>query len=586
MSKSIFQTLVFSLLAAAVILATSRCKRDDAFLESALPDTSELAHSHEGRRCNIREHEAALLQKHPEIGLQRQQIERFTQDFIAAGGAQDRTVVTIPVVFHVLWNVAAENVSDAQIQSQLTVMNNDFRRLNADKVNTPAPFQGISADCEINFCLAQRDPAGNATTGITRRQTPLANFPDNEMFFYSQGGTNIWDRNKYLNIYICDIDGLGFAYFPGAPADIDGAVIDYQAFGTNGSAQAPYNLGRTASHEIGHWLNLEHIWGPNDEENPSCSDSDNVTDTPNQSNLYFGCPSFPQLSCSNGPNGDMFMNYMDYVDDGCMNAFSTGQKNRMHALFAPGGQRASLATSQGCSPPSGNNCGVPGSLTASNIAQTTATVGWATVSGAVSYTLKHKPTASATWTTTTGITTNSKNLTGLTAGTAYQFQVQTVCSGGSSAFSSIATFTTAAAGCTDIYESNNTSSTAKNLVPNANITAKIGTTTDVDWFKFVNTTAKKNIRISLTNLPDDYDVFLFRNNVQVASSENGGTDNEEIVYNTSIVGTYRVKIIGYDGVFDNTNCYSLGIETSATPFGIIASPTGSARSGKSKGSRN
>lgn len=138
---------------------------------------------------------------------------------------------------------------------------------------------------------------------------------------------------------------LGYARFPGCAPGIDGVVITYTAFGNTGTANAPFDLGRTATHEIGHWLNLRHIWG----DQAGCTTDDDVADTPLQDNMHYGCPTFPQISCNNGPNGDMFMNYMDYVDDACMYMFTAGQSVRMDACLA--GARAPILASDGLVPP-------------------------------------------------------------------------------------------------------------------------------------------------------------------------------------------------------------------------------------------
>ncbi|MCB0535749.1 MAG: zinc metalloprotease, partial [Saprospiraceae bacterium] len=205
-----------------------------------------------------------------------------------------------------------------------------------------------------------------ATNGIVRKSTTVNGFSTNDnVKFNSSGGSNIWDRNKYLNIWVCNLSGglLGYAQFPGGPASTDGVVCDYAYFGTINSTP-PFHLGRTATHEVGHWLNCYHIWG---DDGSSCSGSDLVSDTPNQADENYGCPSFPTISCSNGPNGDMFMNYMDYTDDACMNVFTTGQKSRMQSLFSPGGARNALLSSPGCEPGGGGGCDTPGGLSASSI---------------------------------------------------------------------------------------------------------------------------------------------------------------------------------------------------------------------------
>ena len=256
--------------------------------------------------------------------------------------------VTIPVVVHVLYNTTAQNVSDAQIASQIAVLNEDFQKLNADASKTPTAFAGLVADVGVAFTLAKRDPNGNATTGITRKQVTQTSWgTDDKMKSTTTGGTNAWNTSQYLNIWVVNLSGgvLGYAQFPGGAAATDGVVILTTGFGRNGSAAAPFNLGRTATHEVGHWLNLRHIWG-----DAACG-TDLVSDTPTQQTSNGGCPTFPKRTCGNTTNGDMFMNYMDYTNDACMYMFSTGQSTRMNALFATGGARASLKTSLGGTAP-------------------------------------------------------------------------------------------------------------------------------------------------------------------------------------------------------------------------------------------
>ena len=174
------------------------------------------------------------------------------------------TILTIPVVVHVVYYNSNENISTAQVQSQIDILNEDFRRLNADASNTPSAFQSVAADCEIEFCLATTDPNGNSTTGITRTSTSQSSFSTNDDVKYSSsGGINAWNTSEYLNIWVCDLGGglLGYATFPGGNSSNDGVVCDYAYFGNTGTATSPYHLGRTATHEVGHYLNLWHIWG-------------------------------------------------------------------------------------------------------------------------------------------------------------------------------------------------------------------------------------------------------------------------------------------------------------------------------------
>ena len=264
----------------------------------------------------------------------------------AAFNSMNTTIISIPVVVHVVYYNSTENISTAQVQSQIDILNEDFRRLNADASNTPSIFQAVAADTEIEFCLATTDPNGNSTTGITRTSTSQTSFSTNDGVKYSSsGGVNAWNTAKYLNIWVCDISGgiLGYAQFPGGPSSSDGVVCDYAYFGNIGTATSPYDLGRTATHEVGHWLNLRHIWGDSNCGNDFCND------TPEHSASNYGCPSYPSTSnCNgNGTSGDMFMNYMDYTNDACMNIFTQDQKTRMIACI--NNNRSGLLTSNGCS---------------------------------------------------------------------------------------------------------------------------------------------------------------------------------------------------------------------------------------------
>jgi len=248
----------------------------------------------------------------------------------------------IPVVVHVVWKTAAQNISDAQVQSQIDVLNHDYRKTNPDIANLPAVFQPLATDARIEFQLATTDPNNAATNGITRTQTQSDSFiDDNKVKSSATGGADAWDSSKYLNLWVCELGNnlLGYAQFPGGPAATDGVVILNSAFGTVGTAQAfaPYNLGRTASHEIGHWLNLRHIWG---DDGGGCTGDDLVADTPNAAGPNFGKPVFPHVTCNNGPNGDLFQNYMDYTDDAAMFMFTAGQVARMQACLD--GDRASI----------------------------------------------------------------------------------------------------------------------------------------------------------------------------------------------------------------------------------------------------
>jgi hypothetical protein len=313
-----------------------------------MASSSLFGQSAQHRNCGTMGHLAHLKAQNPALETNMAQIEKETQKWIAEhGNEKTRLLVTIPVVVHVVYNTTAQNISTAQVQSQIDILNEDYRRLNADKANTPSVFASVAADVQIEFCLATTDPTGATTTGITRTQTATTAFLDDDAVkATATGGRDAWNTAKYLNLWVCNLSGglLGYAQFPGGAANTDGVVILYSAFGNTGTVQPPYNKGRTATHEVGHWLNLYHIWG---DDSGACSGSDLVSDTPNQGDSNGGCPTFPNISCSNTPNGDMFMNYMDYTDDNCMNMFTNGQATRMTAIV--NGSRSGLLTSQGCS---------------------------------------------------------------------------------------------------------------------------------------------------------------------------------------------------------------------------------------------
>gem|GEM_PF-2203609 len=503
----------------------------------------------------------------------QQAIERFTGQVAREQGnallQRGTPVYTIPVVIHVLYNTSTQNISDAQIQSQLDVLNRDFQLNNADTGLVPTAFKSLVADCRIAFCLAQRDPSGSATTGIIRKQTTKTSFnaDTDDAKYNNTGGSSAWDASRYLNLWIVpEITSggqsgiLGYAQFPGGAAATDGVVIGFRYFGTTGTAVAPFNKGRTGTHEVGHWLNLRHIWG----DESGCAQDDLVGDTPLQAGQNYGCPSFPKVDACTGGNGVMFMNYMDYTDDACMYMFTNGQKTRMYGVLQAGGARASLASSNGCQPPAAGTCTAPAALTTSGITASAATLSWGAVSGAASYTVQYKTSAATTWTTAASSTTStSVTLSGLSASTTYNWQVSTNCSAASSSFTG-STFTTPATTptCVSAYEPNESLSAAAVVSTNTALSAAIGSSTDKDWFRF-SLSATSNLNITLGSLPADYDIILYNGSgTEIRRSENGGTTSETITTSSSAAGTYYIQVLGYNGANSST-CYSLNIGATA-----------------------
>ncbi|MDB5203877.1 MAG: hypothetical protein JWQ27_3286 [Ferruginibacter sp.] len=276
-------------------------------------------------------------------------IDLTTTNEAARGAIRDTVaneVINIPVVIHLIYKENHQNLSEAQIRSQIDVLNKDFRLKNLDAKNIPAAFAGRAADTRINFCLARVDPDGRSTSGIIRKKTSKDYFMgDDGMKFTNMGGDNAWDSKRYLNIWVCNMFGrsLGYATAPGSQADKDGVVINFDVFGSTGYLRRPFDKGRTATHEIGHWLGLKHIWGDDD-----CG-SDDVDDTPRQQGYNYGCPTYPVItSCSQNSYGDMFMNFMDFTDDGCMSMFTNGQKTKMRAMFSKTGKRNGFLYSTSC----------------------------------------------------------------------------------------------------------------------------------------------------------------------------------------------------------------------------------------------
>lgn len=284
------------------------------------------------RQCGTQEVLTRLLSEDPTLASRMNDIEKFTTRFEQDPSANRLVngVIEIPVVVNVLYKTSAQNISDAQINSQITVLNNDYQALNSDYSLTPSIFQSVrSGNINVRFVLSK----------IVRKSTTKSSWTTNDAMKKSASGIVPTSPTTTLNLWSCNLSGgiLGYAQFPGGSSATDGVVIDDNAFGTTGTVSAPYNKGRTATHEVGHWLNLRHIWG-----DATCG-SDLVGDTPLHNTANYGCPTYPHKSTCTGTPVEMTMNYMDYTDDACMYMFSAGQKTRMQAVFASGGPRNSFA---------------------------------------------------------------------------------------------------------------------------------------------------------------------------------------------------------------------------------------------------
>lgn len=240
----------------------------------------------------------------------------------AFGVSDTGQVVYIPVVVHIVYNTSEENISNERVFQQLDALNRDFRAINSDKSNIAASFTGMAADAKIEFLLTTKDPEGNTHNGITRTQTNRTLFSNDDIYFTTSGGKDAWDTDRYLNIWVCKlVPGVfGFASFPGGNAATDGVVIDYRYIGVGNDLPIDYRLGRTAVHEIGHWLNLQHPWGTG-----GCSSDDGIEDTPLQEAAHSSC----NLSHSSCGNLDMVQNFMNTQDDNCLLFFTPGQVARM-----------------------------------------------------------------------------------------------------------------------------------------------------------------------------------------------------------------------------------------------------------------
>jgi hypothetical protein len=312
------------LFSASVILMLFSCQNDTT--DSTALSTSAVAR----RSCASQDVLEAQLAADPTLAIRMNEIEAFTQKRVSSANFKlVNGKIVIPVVVNVLYKTAAENISDAQIQSQIAVLNKDFTATNPDFASVPAEWSGVKANVDITFELVK----------INRKATTKTSWGTRDaMKKTKQGGLDPTTPTTTLNLWACTIGGgiLGYAQFPGGASATDGVVIDSKYFGLSSAASYPYNLGRTGTHEVGHWMNLRHIWG-----DASCG-NDLVADTPVAKTSNFGVPTYPYVSTCLPAHNEMTMNYMDYTDDRGMYMFTNGQKARIAAIFVTGGARAAI----------------------------------------------------------------------------------------------------------------------------------------------------------------------------------------------------------------------------------------------------
>lgn len=376
MKKTIFFKLLI-LLCVGIISTNSNAQNNGKVfgknIQSKNPETGIV-------RCVSSEYELALQEKNPKRATNQEfeewiapKVEAIKSKLLAnrnVGGTN--AVVTIPVVVHVIHSGQAigsgRNISDARVLSQITVLNQDFRRMIATPGYNTNP---IGADVEIQFCLAQKDPSGNPTTGIDRVDLGGTTWNESNIETILKPQTQ-WDPTQYFNIWVCQFAGnlngvLGYAQFPsnsGLPglntnsgnANTDGVIIEWRAFGSSDYASGTYfpgiDKGRTTTHEVGHCFGLRHIWGDagSQETGINCNGTDYCNDTPTAGWENYNC-NFPYDSCPSSPGEDMVENYMDYTNDLCMNLFTLDQKARMLAVVQNSPRRNTLTASTVCQPP-------------------------------------------------------------------------------------------------------------------------------------------------------------------------------------------------------------------------------------------
>lgn len=277
-------------------------------------------------------------QQDPALAGRMEEMELAIQRWISDhpnSGSRDEDTIFIPIVFHVVYNTPDENIAPEKVTSQVRILNENFNGENANFGSVPSVWNAVKADCGIRFCLAELDPDGNPTTGITYTFTTRTSFTAaTDSVKFDGPGHAAWPTDRYLNIWVCNLElpYIAYAQLPATgPAETEGVVLSYMATGDIGALYPNFALGKSAVHEVGHYLGLRHIWG---DDNGACTGTDFVADTPNQAEPTYNCPNFPYTdACTLESPGIMYMNYMDYSGDYCLAMFTQGQSARMHAIL-------------------------------------------------------------------------------------------------------------------------------------------------------------------------------------------------------------------------------------------------------------
>ena len=304
------------------------------------------------KKCSVEEY--VNKQKGENVSLKDnlEQVELFTQERTNSPGTAQRVngipeIIKVPVVFHILYQNREQNISLETLDLLISALNRDLNKRNSDTSNIPSVFKSLAVSMGFEFKIATTDPHGKATNGVIRKYTPVGYWlSDDKMKFNASYGDDAWDSKSYLNVWICNMkDVLGYSTLPGMDPKKDGIVLSFDDIIRARGTSPTINDYRTIVHEVGHWLNLYHIWGEG-----YCGD-DKVEDTPKQGSYTPGCPNGIRVTCGNGPVGDMYMNFMDFTDDVCMNMFTKGQRKRARVLFEAGGPRNSILYSKGLNVP-------------------------------------------------------------------------------------------------------------------------------------------------------------------------------------------------------------------------------------------